>query len=205
MNTRHSSPKDQRGAALVIGLIFLALISLIATVGMRQSITQERMAGGLRQQSLALAGAESAVRAGERDVIDFILEESNGGVRGEGDGAALVELNSDAADLLRDSDPGVWDSGVGGEPVNSAINDFQGLSSETAKLAQQPVFVLEKLGNVREAPGEGGASGDTGYQGSGGLTGGNSEPVLYRITGRATGGVETVVRTVETTYLVVEG
>src|SRR5689334_8340771 len=34
----------QRGAALVVGLMFLILLTLLATVAMRQSITQERLA-----------------------------------------------------------------------------------------------------------------------------------------------------------------
>lgn len=194
--------KRQRGVALVIGLIFLALISLIATVGMRQSITQERMAGGLRQESLARAGAETAARAGERDLYDFLLS-ANGTVRGEGDGIAVA--NEDSADVFRDAP---LDSFVttNSRQVDPGLLDLAGLSRPTAKLARQPVFVIEKLGKVRP-PGsgtgtEGGASGTANYEGSGALTGGNNDLYIHRITGRATGGIETVVRTVETTYIV---
>ena len=47
--------REQRGAALIVGLMFLVLITLLATIAMRQSITQERMAGGLRNATLAAA------------------------------------------------------------------------------------------------------------------------------------------------------
>src|SRR5690349_19135951 len=67
----------QRGAALVVGLMFLILLTLLATVAMRQSITQERMAGGLRNSTLARNGAETAIRLAERQIYTFFLR-SNG-------------------------------------------------------------------------------------------------------------------------------
>lgn len=207
-NNLHSIlPKRQRGVALVIGLIFLALISLIATVGMRQSITQERMAGGLRQESLARSGAETATRAGERNLYDFLLF-SNGTVRGEGDGLGFKFANAADVEAFRNAPLDEWYTS-GSAEMDASLLDLSGLASPTAKLAYQPVFVIEKLGMVR-APGsgtgtEGGSSGTANYEGSGGLSGGNNSLFVHRITGRATGGIETVVRTVETTYIIREG
>jgi type IV pilus assembly protein PilX len=206
MNRHRSPAARQRGVALVIGLIFLALISLIATVGMRQSITQERMAGGLRQESLARSGAETAVRAGERDLYDFYLT-GNGTVRGAGGGVdGNFFANEDEVEQFREAPPDEFFT-TGATQVDASIIDLAGAPYETAALAQQPVFVIEELGPVRP-PGsgtalEGGASGTANYEGSGGGSpGGNSDLFVYRITGRATGGIDTVVRTVETTYVV---
>jgi len=206
MRTLHRMPQRQRGVALVIGLIFLVVISLIATVGMRQSITQERMAGGLRQESLARSGAETAARAGERELYDHYLT-SNGTVRGAGGAGDLALFtNQQEAEDFRDADYDVFFT-AGADPVDSSWLDLVAGPTATAALARQPVFIIEELGAVRPANsgtgGEGGASGFANYEGSGGGSpGGNSDMIMYRITARATGGVETVVRTVETTFIV---
>lgn len=206
MTTLNRVPRRQRGVALVIGLIFLVVISLIATVGMRQSITQERMAGGLRQESLARSGAETAARAGERQLFDHYLT-SNGTVRGSGGAGNLAfYTNEQAAEDFRNARYEDFYT-TGADPVDSSWLNLVSGPTTTAALARQPVFIIEELGPVRPPSsgpgGEGGASGGANYEGSGGGSpGGNSDLMLYRITARATGGVETVVRTVETTFVV---
>lgn len=59
-NNRH-----QRGAALIVGLIMLLLLTLIGVAGMRDTLLQEKMAGNMRDRELALQAAESALRAAE--------------------------------------------------------------------------------------------------------------------------------------------
>lgn len=197
---------QQRGVALVMGLIFLVLISLIATVGMRQSITQERMAGGLRNDSLARSGAETAARAGEREIYDWYLS-SNGTVLAGDEAASQGVFRKDAtsAEAFREADPNEFYT-ASADVLPTAIVDYGATADYTARLAEQPVFLTEDLGRVRpQGAGtamEGGASGTENYEGSGGGSpAGNSDLRIYRITARATGGLETVVRTVETTYI----
>ena len=204
-DTFHTSfrPRKQRGAVLVIGLIFLVLISLIATVGMRQSITQERMAGGLRNDSLARNSAETANRFGERGIYDWYLQ-SNGSVLvgDEGGTQGVFKRDATVARAFREADPVMFFT-AGGTPLAISVNDYTLSSDYTSRLAQQPVFLTEELGRVvprgAGAAREGGLSGNTGYEGQG--SGGNSDLYNYRVTGRATGGLGTVVRTVETTYI----
>lgn len=62
-NNRH-----QRGAALIVGLIMLLLLTLIGVAGMRDTLLQEKMAGNMRDRELALQAAESALRAAETKV-----------------------------------------------------------------------------------------------------------------------------------------
>jgi type IV pilus assembly protein PilX len=208
MTMFRSPPSRQRGVALVIGLIFLALVSLIATVGMRQSITQERMAGGLRNESLARAGAETAVRAAERELFDDYLT-SNDAVRdadptGGTDG--IYTANAETVEEFREAPPDEFFT-TGATALDTAIVDLEAPGEDTAALAEQPVFISEQLGRVRPAGTgtgmEGGSTGTENYQGTGGGSpAGNSDMYVYRLTGRATGGIDTIVRTVETTYLV---
>lgn len=190
----------------MMGLIFLILISLIAAVGMRQSVTQERMAGGLRNDSLARSGAETAARAGERGIYDWYLI-SNGTVL-TGDAACsqgVCRKDAAVARNFRDAAPADFYT-AGARTLPTSLVDYGTTSEYTARLAEQPVFVTEALGRVRPqgagAAMEGGATGTENYEGSGGGSpAGNSDLRLYRITARATGGLETVVRTVETTYI----
>lgn len=66
--TRTTSPttrRSQKGAALIIGLIILVVLTLIGVQAMRTSIVQERMAGNMRERHVAFQAAEAALRVGE--------------------------------------------------------------------------------------------------------------------------------------------
>lgn len=54
----------QRGAVLIVSLIFLLLLTLIGTTAMRSTTLQERMAGNTRDINLSFQAAEAALRAG---------------------------------------------------------------------------------------------------------------------------------------------
>lgn len=56
---------SQRGAALAVSLIFLLLLTILAITGISTSTLQEKMAGNLRDQDMALQAAETALRGGE--------------------------------------------------------------------------------------------------------------------------------------------
>lgn len=55
----------QAGVALITGLIFLVMLTLIAITAMQSTTLEERMAGNARSRDLAFQGAEAAVRAAE--------------------------------------------------------------------------------------------------------------------------------------------
>ncbi|ANI13370.1 hypothetical protein A9C11_04940 [Pseudomonas citronellolis] len=63
-----SSRQLQQGAVLVVALIMLLLLTIIGISSMRGTTMEERMAGNLRDQSLALQAAEAAMRQGEAAV-----------------------------------------------------------------------------------------------------------------------------------------
>lgn len=60
-----SSAPYQSGAVLIVSLIMLLLLTLIATTGMQTSSLEEKMAGNMRDKSLAFQAAESALQAAE--------------------------------------------------------------------------------------------------------------------------------------------
>jgi type IV pilus assembly protein PilX len=54
--------KDQTGAALVVSLIVLVLLTLLGVAAMRTSVLEERMAGNMRESNIAFQSAEGALR-----------------------------------------------------------------------------------------------------------------------------------------------
>ena len=57
-----NSHAPQRGAALITGLIFLVVLTLISLASMRTTSLEERMAGNARDQDVAFQAAEAAMR-----------------------------------------------------------------------------------------------------------------------------------------------
>jgi type IV pilus assembly protein PilX len=186
--TRHASrfaPARQRGSALVVGLIFLVLITLVGITAMSSTVLQERMTGGQRNQSLARNGAESAQRGGERKGWKE-FGDSDGRVVG-----ALAPTESDAQDFRASR---AWNTGGSGY----ATIDYDAIKAKAggAKLDRDPRFVVETLGPA-ECPLESHTcSGET----SG--AGGNGLAIYFRVTGRSTGGDPRVLRTTESVYAV---
>lgn len=58
----------QHGVALITGLIFLVVLTLISITAARMSSLEERMSGNMRDRSLAMQAAEMALRDAERDI-----------------------------------------------------------------------------------------------------------------------------------------
>lgn len=62
------SPR-QRGAALLTGLIFMVILTLLGITAARMAGLEERMSGNMRDRSLAMQAAEMALRDAEEDIL----------------------------------------------------------------------------------------------------------------------------------------
>ena len=60
--------RHERGSSLLIGLIFLAILSMLGLMALRVATVEERMSGNMRDRSVAFQAAEAALRDAERDV-----------------------------------------------------------------------------------------------------------------------------------------
>lgn len=195
--------RSEAGAALAVGMILLVVLSLSLVVAFRASILQERMAGGFRNESLSEGAAESALRAGENWLWNWVNENPQRRLRaGETPfvrGPATVDS---AAAAFRSNREWLPDGAQYGDPDIS--------TSTHAELAHQPRFQIEVTGQeTRSKAGSGGGGGTDvlvthyggGYAGSGGTGGGAAGIILYyRITARGAGGTEGVVRVLESTF-----
>jgi len=74
--------RRQTGVALITGLIFLVMLTLIAITAMQSTTLEERMAGNARSRDLAFQGAEAAVRAAEVVLSGASLPAFNGSKAG---------------------------------------------------------------------------------------------------------------------------
>jgi type IV pilus assembly protein PilX len=70
MQCKHSPQGRQGGAALILALIFLLLMTLLSTSAVRTSTMQERMAGNMRDWNLGFQGAEASLRQAEKYLMD---------------------------------------------------------------------------------------------------------------------------------------
>lgn len=85
MTTYSISPKAmqrQVGAALITGLIFLVVLTMIGVTAARMSTLEERMSGNMRDRSLAMQAAEMALRDAERDILGLGAAPRNPAISG---------------------------------------------------------------------------------------------------------------------------
>ena len=60
--------RHSRGAALIVSMILLFVMTLIGVTAMRGTVLEERMAGGMQDENRAFQGAEAALREGEEEL-----------------------------------------------------------------------------------------------------------------------------------------
>ena len=64
-----TGPRRERGAALIIALLLLAIVSLLATAAWQAGMQEERIVGHQRDRNIAFEAAEAALRDAESDVL----------------------------------------------------------------------------------------------------------------------------------------
>ena len=176
-NPRYSTRCEtrQQGVALITGLIFMVVLTLMAVTAARMAGLEERMSGNMRDRSLAVQAAELALRDAEQDIrssgritgiTNFVSACTNGlcynGIQGNANGTdwnitpAWSTVNMTAAP----------DSVAYGTNTNAANAGSPG-ANLIAQLSAPPRYIIE--GIKKTPPGSG-------------------QPVYYyRITVRALG------------------
>lgn len=64
-NAIYSSPGQERGVVLIVGLVMVLLMTIVGLAAIRGTGLQENMAGNMRDRNIAFQTAESALREGE--------------------------------------------------------------------------------------------------------------------------------------------
>ena len=180
----------ERGSALIVGLIFLVLITLVGITAMSSTVLQERMTGGQRNESLAFNGSESALRGAERDLWQSVATAD--GV--DFDFALPSEPMDDSGRVAAFRASGNWST----DGNTYGKIDYPGFAAKAGggKLDRAPHYVVERLGPPSACPAEANTCGGADPLGNNGMA------VYYRITSRSTGGDARVRRTDESVYAI---
>ncbi|MEO7065891.1 MAG: pilus assembly protein [Rhodanobacter sp.] len=201
----------QRGAVLVVALIFLLLLTILAISSSGRSLLQERMAGGMRNAQQAEMSAETALRGAEwklwtntNNLSASPLQCGSGVLAG-----SCYKYDPDNGVYGATGEVTQFIHGQGWITAGAATYkgpsggvDYTALNSTlgpSAQLADNPVYIIEDLG-VELPPGINSGlheAGDTGTTG-GGYT--STTRHIYRITARATGGSANTVRVLQSTF-----
>lgn len=165
--------QKQQGAALITGLIFMVVLTLIVISAMRTTSLEEKMAGNARNRDLAFQSAEAAIRIAER-----FLDTDNAG-------AGLPAFNGSVPgyyqNLVTGSSDAFWASYNWG---SRSVLTASGLTN----VAQQPRYVIEKLNIV--PPGQSLKSSSV-----------NATSSVYRVTARGVGGDANTVVILQSNFL----
>ena len=193
-----AAPGAQRGAVLVIALIFLLLLTILAVGASNRSLLQQRMAGGLLNAQRAQMSAQTALRGAEWRLWSSAAKVGTT----LGCGTALFPscyifdpLNPVTNAVNFRTRPGWITAGSEEYLGNEGSINF---TTGDDKLAENPRYIVEDLGLVRP-PGSGPQheSGATGASGSGA---GQINLEIFRITARATGGDPNTISVLESTF-----
>ncbi|HRF88068.1 MAG TPA: pilus assembly protein [Pseudomonadales bacterium] len=197
---------QQQGAALVVGLIMLLLLTLIGVAGMRDTLLQQKMVANAKDREVALQAAEAALLAAENSISSA----SAPGLSMTGPGLYDLAKSSDKSMLdsqraSSSSEAAFWQNWAWTSSASIAYNfALNGVAS-----GNPPRYVIEKLntGNMGSAnpPGGGGGSGGGNIFECQSLSG-CLDPVLapgsktdYRITARAVGSTANAVVILQST------
>lgn len=200
---RMAIARRERGAVLVVALVFLMLLTLLSITAASHSLLQQRMAGGLRDAQQAEMGAEAALRGAEWRL--WTASATSSALRCGSTVLTDCYLNdplsgpAEAVKVFRTS--GGWVSAYGTEyNVGSGGVDFTRPASEldNAALARNPRYLIEDLGP--ELPPDAGIQHESGAGGAGSIGYTSTSRHIYRITARSTGGSANTVRVLESTF-----
>jgi len=166
-------PRRERGAALIISLIILLAMTVIGVTAARTTTLQERMAGNLRQHSVAFEAAETTLRHGEAWVSSQI-----GGPRPQA--VAPASCSAPPCDVLTLNDLDPLDKATW---TGSQVQD----GPHIADAASDPQYFIEQQQIVRDSLNAGQSTDE-------------SARIYYRVTARAVGGTGTAVSILRSTY-----
>jgi type IV pilus assembly protein PilX len=120
----------QAGAVLVSSLLFLLIMSLLGVTAMSVALLEEKMAGNLRDRSLAFQAAETALRSAEA-VLATSLNPADAPVSVPCRLGWYDRVNCPLPAVLTDD---FWSSG-----------SIAAAAGELAHVAEPPQFIIERL------------------------------------------------------------
>lgn len=126
---------NERGAALIVALVMLLVMTVLGVSAARNTNLQERMAGNLRDNNLAFQSAERALREGEAFLQSATIPAFTGA-----NGLLLMQDGAGQASFW--SNDAWWVAN--GRTVTAISGDL---------VARPPLYVIEELPAIEEEGG----------------------------------------------------
>jgi len=172
-NSNTKTPSRQRGAALVVALIMLLVMTVLGITAMRVTRMEERMAGNSRDVNLAFQGAEAGLRDSEARIAAMTVRPTTCSVAP----CAIWGIGQWTTDP-RDELPAWWTTN--GTEYGAAA------TQEVTEVVRDPIVVTESLGFIPDS-----------------LSVGHGPPEgrnFYKITANSVGASDTATAVLESTY-----
>ncbi|QSA99167.1 pilus assembly protein PilX [Methylococcus sp. EFPC2] len=168
----------QKGAVLVVSLIMLLLMTLLGVTALQTITLEEKMAGNMRDRSLAFQAAESALRAGEIFLSQATLPVFNCA-------NGLYKANASGTNCAT-ATPDLWAS------VDWTSSNVTTYSGTLSGVANNPAYIVEEFSAASASASGGSLEAGTVYT--------SGVPNTYRITARGTGGTASSVVILQSTF-----
>ncbi len=180
--------RQQQGAVLVVSLIMLLIITLFGITGMQSTVLEEKMAGNMRNKSIAFQAAESALRNGEMDID--ASDVSSLSFLAACTGGLCIPPASSSTPAWEDDNLVDWTG------TTQTITYGDRLSATSiGTVATQPKYIIEKLNTPATTTGQRfDASASAGYSSAA------TKEEVYRITAKAAGGTTVASAMVQSVY-----
>ena len=169
--------KRQKGAAIFIALIMLLVMTIIGITASQTTTLEEKMAGNLRDQTLALQAGEAILRWTETWVGQLVGEPTAVAGCTSGCDTTVWRLNTLPFDL---TSAAVWSTG-------SVRSNYTGIGTGPGMVAAVPKSVVEEHSFIKDSLNEG-KQNDTSGQ------------MFYRLTANGTGGTTSAQALLQATY-----
>jgi type IV pilus assembly protein PilX len=205
----------QRGAVLVVALIFLILLTLLAIGASSGSLLQQRMVAATRSAQLASLSADTALRGAEwriwntSSVVGGTLQCDAANINAttgcvKYDPESALYGTGGAVAQFRTGNNAWLSTGIAYTGLPGASNDFTNVPipsngyTASANVAENPRYIIEDMGLVK--PPGAGPQHESGVTGPNNGGAGNMNIHIYRVTARATGGNQNTVRVAQSTF-----
>lgn len=172
MMKRHGKRSTQRGAVLVVGLIFLAMLTLMGVAAYSVATQEEKMAGNARDRMRAFEAAEASLRD-----CEALLGSLAGLPAFDGTGGMYPAPAVNYAPVFETVD---WYADSNTRVLGTAMSD----------VARQPRCIVEELLVLEAKPVDGALSGPQQ----------RAEERVYRVSARGFGANLTTAAMVQSTY-----
>ncbi len=165
----------QKGAAIFMALVMLLVMTIIGITASQTTTLEEKMAGNLRDQTLALQAGEAALRWTETWVGDQAVEPNAVSLCASACDDTVWDLNT-----LNLTSAAVWSTA-------NVRSNYAGLATGPGMVAAVPKSVVEEHSFIKDSLNEG-KQNDTAGQ------------MFYRLTADGTGGTTSAQALLQSTY-----